>query len=67
MINHVNSVASSKENVTKKSYDLYFAGPLFTNKDLIGNLYLALALEEASSGKYKCILPQNLEQRDIHA
>ncbi|MCC8372288.1 MAG: nucleoside 2-deoxyribosyltransferase [Rickettsia endosymbiont of Pseudomimeciton antennatum] len=67
MINHPNSVASSEKNVTKKSYNLYFAGPLFTNKDLIGNLYLALAIEEASNGKYKCILPQNLEQRDTNA
>ncbi|WP_341748861.1 nucleoside 2-deoxyribosyltransferase [Candidatus Tisiphia endosymbiont of Sialis lutaria] len=66
MINH-HSVESSNNSVTKKSYNLYFAGPLFTNKDLIGNLYLASAIEEASSGKYKFILPQNLEQRDTHA
>ncbi len=69
MLNHSMNLSASSENddITKKSYNLYFAGPLFTNKDLIGNLYLSLALEEASNGKYKCILPQNLEQRDAHA
>lgn len=43
---------------------IYFAGGLFTLKDLLGNAALATAIEEASSGKLQCILPQALEQRE---
>lgn len=43
---------------------IYFAGGLFTLKDLLGNAALANAIEEASSGKLQCILPQALEQRE---
>lgn len=43
-------------------YKIYFAGDLFNHKDLIGNLLLADAIRTHSSGRYQCVLPQNLEQ-----
>lgn len=42
-------------------YTVYFAGALFTHKDLIGNKHLAQAIERKSNNKYSCILPQDLE------
>ena len=41
---------------------IYFAGELFDHKDLIGNAVLAAHIAKASEGRYKCILPQDLEQ-----
>jgi len=41
---------------------IYFAGDLFDHKDLIGNALLAAYIEKESSGRYRCILPQDLEQ-----
>ena len=46
----------------RTEYTIYFAGPLFDHKDLIGNALLAEAIREMSDGKYRCILPQDLEQ-----
>lgn len=48
---------------SKKSYSVYFASELFSLKHLIGNAYLAEAIYEKSHGRYRCVLPQNLEQR----
>lgn len=45
------------------SYSVYFAGGLFSHKDLIGNAYIAAEIERCSHGKFKCILPQNIEFR----
>jgi len=45
-----------------ESIRVYFAGDLFTHKDLIGNEILSLYIEKRSHGRYVCILPQNLEQ-----
>lgn len=42
---------------------LYCGGPLFNNKDLIGNLYFAEALFKVSKGRYTCHLPQVFEQQ----
>ncbi|NRB11584.1 MAG: nucleoside 2-deoxyribosyltransferase [Rickettsiaceae bacterium] len=39
---------------------IYFAGSLFNHKELIGNQYLAKAIETASNDRYKCILPQDI-------
>ena len=50
---------SNKVNIPKT---LYFAGSLFTHKDLVGNILLANSLEKISNGKYRCVLPQNLQQ-----
>ena len=46
----------------RTEYTIYFAGPLFDHKDLIGNALLSEAITETSDGKYRCILPQDLEQ-----
>jgi nucleoside 2-deoxyribosyltransferase len=43
---------------------IYFAGELFSSKHLLGNLALAQAIETVSEGRYTCVLPQDLEQRD---
>ncbi len=45
-----------------EKYSVYFAGDLFNHKDLTGNMLLAEAIEKESSGRYICVLPQNLEQ-----
>ena len=47
------------------SYTVYFAGPLFDQKDLAGNALLGYQIHEQSGGRYQCILPQDLEQRGI--
>ena len=46
-------------------YTIYFAGQLFDHKHLAGNALLASYIDGDSDGRYKCILPQDLEQRGI--
>ena len=46
----------------EESLRVYFAGDLFNHKDLAGNLLLADAIEKVSEQRFRCILPQNLEQ-----
>ena len=46
---------------------LYFAGPLFDHKDLLGNALLAASLERTTAGRYVCILPQDLEAASLRA
>lgn len=49
-------------------FTVYIAGDLWTHKDLIGNALLGDAIDKQSKGKYKCILPQDLESpenRDV--
>ena len=46
-------------------FTIYFAGQLFDHKHLAGNALLALHIDSISEGLYRCILPQNLEQRGI--
>jgi len=41
---------------------VYFAGPLFSHTDLIGNALLASYIAHASVGRYVCVLPQDLAQ-----
>lgn len=48
-------------------YTIYFAGELFSLKHLVGNALLADAIERLSGGTYRCILPQDLEQRETTA
>ncbi|MDA0768759.1 MAG: nucleoside 2-deoxyribosyltransferase [Chloroflexi bacterium] len=48
-------------------YTIYFAGELFDHKDLIGNALLASHIEQVSNGKYRCVLPQDLEQTSARA
>jgi nucleoside 2-deoxyribosyltransferase len=49
----------------RSPYTVYFAGPLFDHKDLAGNALLGSQIDEQSGGRYRCILPQDLEQRGI--
>ena len=44
-------------------YTIYFAGPLMDHKDLAGNALLGARIDETSEGRYKCVLPQDFEQR----
>jgi len=48
-------------------FTIYFAGSLFNHKDLIGNALLAEHIEKCSDNRYKCCLPQNLEQHQTTA
>jgi nucleoside 2-deoxyribosyltransferase len=49
-----------------RSFDFYFAGELFDAKHLIGNAYLAAEILKQSDGRYRPVLPQDLEQRSLH-
>ncbi len=46
-------------------YTIYFAGPLFDHKILQGNALLAAHIEAASQERYRCVLPQDLEQQGV--
>jgi nucleoside 2-deoxyribosyltransferase len=46
---------------------VYFAGELFSSKHLMGNAALASAIVKASNGKFDCVLPQTLEEREATA
>ena len=43
---------------------VYFAGELFSLKHLAGNAMLAESIYRESAGTYRCVLPQDLEQRE---
>lgn len=49
---------------TNPTYTFYFGGELFSGKHLLGNAVLAEAIFARSQGRYRAVLPQNLEQRD---
>ena len=49
---------------TNQTYTFYFGGELFSGKHLLGNAVLAETIFQRSQGKYRAVLPQNLEQRD---
>lgn len=44
------------------SFSIYFAGDLFDHKQLVGNALLADYIDRLSSGRYRCVLPQDYEQ-----
>ena len=46
-------------------FTIYFAGQLFDHKHLSGNALLAAHIDSVSEGRYRCVLPQDLEQRGI--
>ncbi|MGD8292246.1 MAG: nucleoside 2-deoxyribosyltransferase [Desulfobacterales bacterium] len=48
-------------------FTIYFAGSLFNHKDLIGNALLAEYLEKCSQNRYRCCLPQKVEQHQTSA
>ena len=49
------------------SFTVYFAGSLFNHKDLTGNALLAEYIEKCSDNKYRCFLPQDVEQHHTSA
>lgn len=49
------------------SFSIYFAGELFSLKHLLGNALLAEQIYTQSEGRYRCVVPQDLEQRDTSA
>lgn len=58
---------SFSQTLTNKPLKVYFAGDIFTQKDLIGNLQLSRAIEKLSKNKYKCFMAQNrLQQTVLH-
>jgi nucleoside 2-deoxyribosyltransferase len=50
-----------------KTRRIYFAGALFSHKDLIGNMLLARAIDQVSENRYHCLLPQDIEQPTMRA
>jgi nucleoside 2-deoxyribosyltransferase len=42
-------------------FSVYFAGGLFSHKDLVGNRLLANSVDRESQGRFQCLLPQHLE------
>jgi nucleoside 2-deoxyribosyltransferase len=48
-------------------FTIYFGGSLFNHKDLTGNALLAEYIEKGSGSKYRCCLPQNVEQHQTSA
>jgi hypothetical protein len=51
----------------KDVFTIYVGGSLFNHKDLTGNALLAEYIEKCSGSRYRCCLPQNLEQHDTTA
>jgi len=51
----------------KNVFTIYFGGSLFNHKDLTGNALLAEHIEKCSGNKYRCCLPQNMEQHQTTA
>ncbi len=51
----------------ENSFTIYFGGSLFNHKDLTGNALLAEYIEKCSGNKYRCCLPQNVEQHQTTA
>jgi nucleoside 2-deoxyribosyltransferase len=51
----------------KNVFTIYFGGSLFNHKDLTGNALLAESIEKCSGNKYRCCLPQNVEQHQTSA
>ena len=48
-------------------FTIYFGGSLFNHKDLAGNALLAEYIENCSDHRYRCCLPQNVEQHQTTA
>ena len=51
----------------KEPFKIYFAGSLFNHKDLTGNALLAEYIDKHSAGRYRCFLPQDVEQHHTSA
>lgn len=46
---------------------IYFAGDIFDHKDLVGNALLGRYINDVSNGRYRAVLPQDLEQSSHRA
>jgi nucleoside 2-deoxyribosyltransferase len=46
------------------THTVYFAGELFSAKHLIGNALIVQAIHEYSEGRFRCLLPQDLETQE---
>ena len=61
-----NAVNVSKSATTrggkKDAFTVYLAGDLWTHKDLVGNALLGESIGRESKGRYRCLLPQDLEE-----
>jgi nucleoside 2-deoxyribosyltransferase len=53
--------------MVKDVFSIYWGGSLFNHKDLTGNALLAEYIETCSGNKYRCCLPQNVEQHQTTA
>ncbi|MBW2449096.1 MAG: nucleoside 2-deoxyribosyltransferase [Deltaproteobacteria bacterium] len=53
--------------MVKNVFSIYWGGSLFNHKDLTGNALLAEYIETCSGNKYRCCLPQNVEQHQTTA
>ena len=51
----------------KDVFTIYVGGSLFNHKDLTGNALLAEYIEKCSDSRYRCCLPQNVEQHQTTA
>jgi hypothetical protein len=61
------SQRKDKNIVVKEIFNIYFAGSLFNHKDLTGNALLAEYIQKRSENRYRCCLPQNVEQHQTTA
>ena len=50
-----------------QTLNVYFAGALYSHKDLIGNAIVAEAINRLSAGRYRCLVPQDMEQSSARA
>jgi nucleoside 2-deoxyribosyltransferase len=53
--------------MVKDVFSIYWGGSLFNHKDFTGNALLAEYIETCSGNKYRCCLPQNVEQHQTTA
>lgn len=56
------SAIDAPAGTLRRPLTVYFAGDLWTHKDLMGNALLACGIDAASGGRYECLLPQDLEE-----
>ena len=56
---------SKASSATTKALTFYFAGSLFTGRELCGNAHLAEAIHRLSEGRYQAVMPQDTEFRDF--
>lgn len=57
------TTGTNEDPQPKQTYTYYHAGPLFTLAELHANVLLSQAIHRISDGKFKALLPQDLEPR----